>query len=216
MQKNWSFHLWIAPLLVFMMGFSLASDAQVPKVGRRAAAKYFEKDREVLREPAPERYVREGNEVLMLSIGTFIGSKSYQWKGSDSRDNLGRSSYGVTYLYEEWKGLDMNIRADFNEYKLDDNRAVKLSLMPLITFPRAESHFPLYFGIGAGLGVFFQQVPDESNLSFDYQLIAGARFMDLFNNLGFFFELGLKNHLHLLSDGQFNGTALTAGLIFSF
>lgn len=201
---------------VFLLAGIESARAQSPKVGRKAAAKYFETEAPASdRAPARERG-GGGEQLLMLSLGTYMGSKAYQWKGSGSRDNVGRNSYGITYLFEQWAGMDMNLRADFNEYKIEDDRAVKLSLMPLITFPRAESRFPLYFGIGGGLGVFFQQVSEESNLSFDYQLVAGARFMDLFESAGFFFELGMKNHLHLLSDGQFNGTALTAGAVFSF
>ena len=112
--------------------------------------------------------------------------------------------------------MDLNLRFDFNEYQLDSDRATKLSLLPLLTFPPASSHFPLYFGLGAGLGIFFQQIPDESNISFDYQLVAGARFADLIENFGVFVEFGLKNHLQVLSDGQFNGTALTTGAVFTF
>jgi hypothetical protein len=50
----------------------------------------------------------------------------------------------------------------------------------------------------------------------DYQLIAGARFFDVFENAGFFIESGLKNHLQLWDQGQFNGTFLSAGAVFTF
>lgn len=218
-------------LVVLMTGMALAPAAgaqkSAPVVGKKAADKYFG------RSPAAAVDVTEadsssddresrrfsgggGEEMMMLSLGTFLNSTSYNWKGSDKREDIGRLSYGVTYLFDRWSKLDTNLRMDFNEFKLDDQRALKLSLMPLWTFPAAESRFPIYFGFGMGLGVFFQQVPEESNLSFDYQLVAGARFMDLFENFGFFVEAALKNHLHLLSDGQFNGTALTAGAVFTF
>lgn len=201
------------------MAFVLVSEALFaapPVVGRKAASRYFEKDQESIERGPAQSGGGGGNSLIMLSLGTYIGSKTYQWKGGDSRDNVGRATYGVTYLFDEWHGLDMNFRADFSEYRLDSDYAKKLSFLPLITFPRAETRFPLYFGIGAGLGVYFQQVSEESNISLDYQLVAGGRFMDLFENFGFFFELGMKNHLHLLSDGQFNGTAMTAGGVFSF
>lgn len=83
-------------------------------------------------------------------------------------------------------------------------------------FPDASSKFPLYFGVGAGLGVFVKQLSGESAMSLDYQVLAGARFFDLFNNAGFFLEAGLKNHMHMLSDGQFNGTFVAAGSVFTF
>jgi hypothetical protein len=119
-------------------------------------------------------------------------------------------------LVDQWSGFDVNIKADFTEYEVDEVRPTKMSAMPLLTFPRSDSGFPLYFGFGAGLGVFFTQVEAESNLSFDYQLIAGVRFINLSGRFGLFFEYGLKNHLHLLSDGQVNGTFLSGGAVFSF
>lgn len=202
-----------APLPAFAAG---------PIVGKKAASKYFgrstaneieEQNTDIKGEGHRER---NNSEMLMLSLGSYLNSTSYAWKGEDKRDNVGQLNYGVTYLFDSWGKLDTNLRMDFSEYKIDGDRARKLSVLPVWTFPSVESRFPLYFGFGLGLGVFFSQLPDESNLSFDYQLIAGARFMDLFQNIGFFAELAQKNHLHLLSDGQFNGTALTAGAVFSF
>jgi hypothetical protein len=86
----------------------------------------------------------------------------------------------------------------------------------MIFFPDANSRFPLYFGGGAGLGVFFKQLENESALSFDYQLVAGARFFDLIDNFGLMIETGMKNHILLFSDGQFNGVFLTVGGVFNF
>ena len=213
MQKNSFIYFFTTLILVvFSAGFrAQAEDA--PKVGRKAAARYFDKG-----EPAAPRHPGSDSEdqLLMIGVGTYIGSKSYGWKGADTRDNIGRANYGLTYLFDRWHGMDLNFRADFAEFKLDDDQYQKLSLLPLLTFPGSSSRFPLYFGGGAGLGVFFKQAPGYSNLSLDYQLVAGARFMDLFNNFGFFFEFAMKNHLHILSGGQFNGNAITAGGVFSF
>jgi len=212
-------------ILVGMLAVSTPVWAQnsQPVVGKKAADKYFGRTpsagavdvTDMDSEPRSAPRV-SGSEVMMFSLGTFVNSATYNWKGSGKRDDVGRVSYGVTYLFDTWSKLDTNLRLDFNEYKLDDDRALKLSIMPLWTFPHVDTRFPVYFGLGVGLGVFFVQVPEESNISFDYQLVAGARFLDLFENFGFFVELALKNHLHLLSDGQFNGTALTAGAVFTF
>lgn len=207
----------VISLILSLILSPILAEAQTPKVGRKAAAKYFEKDVEPSRDVANEEAGFAGGEsLLMLHIGGYSSSTCYRCKGSDTRGGVGKASYGVTYLYDKTHGLDTNIRFDFNEYKLDDERATKLSVLPLWTFPRAETKFPLYFGFGAGLGVFFTQVESESNLSFDYQLVAGARFMDVIENFGAFVEFGMKNSLYILSDGQFNGTALTAGAVFTF
>jgi hypothetical protein len=67
-----------------------------------------------------------------------------------------------------------------------------------------------------GPGIFFKQASQESSLSLDYELVAGARLFDMVENTGFFLEFGLKNHLLLLSDGQFNGVYLAGGALFTF
>ncbi len=204
--------------LIAMAFISQTAAAQgAPKVGRKAAAKYFaqaEPSREVASDSGSGGGATDG--LLMLHIGGYSSSTSYSWKDSNKRTGVGKATYGVTYLMDEWGGLDVNIRFDFNEYKIDDERATKLSVMPLWTFPRAQTKFPLYFGFGAGAGVFFTQLQDESNLSLDYQLVLGARMIDLYENLGAFIEFGMKNHIHVLSDGQFNGMPLSVGAVFTF
>lgn len=132
-------------------------------------------------------------------------------------DDIGRTSFGVTYRVGEWKNsMDLGLRIDYNEFELAGEKPTKLSFMPILTFPDATSKFPLYFGAGMGLGVFFKQVPNKSAISLDYQLVTGARFFNVFENTGFFIEAGLKNHIFLLSTGQLNGTFLSAGLVFTF
>lgn len=197
-------------IILSWSNFSHAAEEQ-PRVGRKAAAKYFQAQPST-REPA----AANSENMLMLHVGGFSQSTSYVWKGSDKRNGVGQATYGVTYLFDRWGGMDVNLRFDFTEYKLDSDRATKLSFLPLLTFPSISTGFPLYFGLGAGPGVFFTQVSEESNLSLDYQLVTGVRFTDLVEHIGVFVEFGLKNHLLLLSDGQFNGTALTAGAIFTF
>lgn len=218
----------ISLLMMLTMVSPLAHSADRPLVGRKAAARYLAngpKDSQEVKEvsdtPAASESTNSsparGEDLLMLGLGSFLNSRSYEWDGVNTIVDPGHLSYGVTYMFGEWSKFDLSFRMDFNDYRLvGDDRASKLSLLPLLTFPQANRNFPLYFGIGAGLGVFFEQVNRESNISFDYQLVMGLRFQDLIENIGFFTELALKNHLHLTTVGQFNGTALTAGVVFSF
>jgi len=198
--------------MAFVFGLSLASFARAEEVqvGRKAAQKYFSSDSE---RPTSRG---SGDNLLMLHLGQYTDSQSYNWGPSNLIYGAGQANYGVTYLMDQWRGLDVNLRADFSEYSLQGTRAVKLAIMPLVTFPRAETKFPLYFGIGGGGGVFLQQYPNSSNISFDYELVLGLRFMELVGSLGLFAEYGMKNHLLLLSQGQFNGTVISGGLIFNF
>ena len=91
-----------------------------------------------------------------------------------------------------------------------------MALVPMIMFPDSGSRFPLYFGFGAGPGVFFSQLAGKSYFALNYELIAGARLFNVLQDVGFFIETGLKNNILLLSDGQFNGLWLNVGAIFTF
>ena len=196
-----------------------------PETGKKAATEYFieRKKAKSKSEPAPRqsRYVNRsvssaGERYLMLNIGMFFDDQSYRW-GDNNQDNVADFTAGVTYRVGEWvSSMDMNFRADITSYSLDEGDTLKLSMMPVITFPDARSEFPMYFGGGAGLGVFFRQIEDESHLSFDYTVLAGVRLMNLVDNMGFTAEVGMKNHIFLLSDGQFNGAYFSIGTVFDF
>ncbi len=194
---------------------SLWAQNSQPRVGRDEAAKYFEPASDSVRRAASS--FGPSDHYLALHIGRYMSSQSYDWGPNGQADNVGGNSFGVTYRVGEWhNSMDLNLRIDYQEYKLGDENTSKLSFMPLLTFPDAGSRFPLYFGIGGGLGVFFKQIDGKSPVSFDYQLVAGARFFDIFENTGFFLEAGLKNQLLIVSSGQLNGTFLAAGLVFTF
>lgn len=203
----------LVAMVVCFGGLLSAAWAQQPEVGREAAARYF--GGPAPRSPSSE--IGPEDHYLALHLGRFMEAQTWDW-GADGRvDDTGSYSVGVTYRMYEWRNsMDLNIRIDFNEYKVADEKPLKMTLMPLLTFPDASARFPLYFGLGAGLGVFFKQLKDESPLAFDYQLVMGARFFDVFENTGFFLEAGLKNHLLLTSTGQTNGTYLTGGAVFTF
>jgi len=198
-----------------------------PRVGRGAAAKYFDKrdpdsQEEQSAEPAPMKSSSGSNSehYLALHFGKMMSSTAYEWGTESKQTDVGDFTAGLTYRIGEWhNSMDLNLRLDFIQYKVvgeGEQKPLKMSILPLITFPDAASKFPLYFGFGIGPGVFFRQTDGEASLSLDYQLIAGARFFDVFENAGFFIESGLKNHLQLWNSGQFNGTFLSAGAVFTF
>lgn len=204
-------------LLVMSLGSVSFAQESAPRVGRSAAAKYFQPTD---REPAQNGssgFSGPEDHYLAIHFGTYMGSQSYEWGKNGAEDKIGKNMFGVTYRVGEWyRSMDLALRIDYTEYDVAGERPTKLTIMPLITFPDAGSRFPLYFGAGIGPGVFFKQVDGKSALSLDYQLVAGARFFNVFENTGFFIETGLKNHLHLLSTGQMNGTFLAFGLVFTF
>lgn len=200
--------------------------AEAPVVGKKAADKYFPAPQiedvksspsyEPVAEQGPVRGRTSDQEVMMIGLGSYLNSETYNWNGAEKRESVGRVNYGFTYMLEEEARYDLHLRVDFAEYRVGEERAYKMSMLPLITFPRFSSNFPIYFGLGLGLGVFFDQVPEESSLSFDYQLVGGARFMNVVENFGVYIELAMKNHLLLTTNGQFNGISLAAGGVFTF
>ncbi len=193
----------------FALGFAFEANAQ--EVGREAAGTYFAKGNRAA------AAVSDQDHFLAIHAGQFMESTSWEWGQHERAEKTGNYSVGVTYRVEKYTSLiDLNIRIEANEYDVVGEKPFKLSFMPVLTFPEAASKFPLYFGAGAGGGVFFRQVKDESFISFDYQLLLGARFFDIYENAGFFIETGLKNHLLLTSSGQFNGVFLSAGAVFTF
>ena len=159
----------------------------------------------------------QGTHVMALQVGFFLDDKAHRWGPESTEEDVGQWSLGVTYQMGEWvNSMDLYFRADLQGYKVEDESANKLSLLGMVTFPDIRSGFPIYFGAGLGLGIFFDQIEDESSLSLDYQIVLGARVLDIYEGIGFIAEAGVKNHVFLTSKGQFNGYFLSLGAVFKF
>jgi len=197
--------------VIFLQGVSFWAFADHQELGPKAVRKYFVADQENLRSIASV-----SDRALWLHLGQYTDSQAYQWGTTSPLTGVGQGNYGITYLFDQWHSMDLSFRADFSEYSVQGVRATQLALMPLVTFPRIQSSFPLYFGVGIGPGIFLQQANNASNICLDYEVLMGLRFMQLAGPLGFFVEFGLKNSLFVLSQGQFNGTVFDLGLIFNF
>jgi hypothetical protein len=204
--------IFLTLILHLVIFWSSLTQAEQPVVGRAAAAKYFQK-----RSPAQNPFSSADSHYLALHLGKYMNTQSYEWSKVGQEDGVGEKNIGLTYRMGEWQNsMDLNLRVDFADFLLSGESASKISFMEVVTFPDAAAKFPLYFGAGHGLGFFTKQIEKKSPISFDYQLILGARFFEVFESAGFFIEAGLKNHFHLLSSGQLNGTFLASGLVFTF
>lgn len=207
--------------LIFLNQITLAAGA--PLVGKKAAAKYFQakgSDREnegyEARYPSSIESLTEGDHYMALGLSTYTNSKAYNW-GIDRENDIGKAGIDLTYrLTQDYELFDEIVRVSYNTYKPANQNASKMSFMYGLTFPDATAKFPLYFGFTLGPGIFFNQIDGESTVAFDYQMFLGLRLFNLFESTGFFVEGGIKNHLHLTSDGQLNGTYLSAGAVFTF
>lgn len=174
--------------------------------GRQAASKYMNR-----------KVASSADRYLAIHVGGFANSEAYRWGEADSWNDKAKTNLGVSYRVGEWtSSMDLLFRAEMLTYSFDNEKPVKLSFMPVVTFPDSRSEFPLYFGAGIGGGVFLKQVSGGSSLSLDYNLIIGSRFFNVIESTGLLFETGLKGHVHLLSSGQFNSTYISAGAVFAF
>lgn len=198
--------------LCLLVGAHEVFAAEAPRVGRAAAARYFQNRSQASTAPNAS----QGDQAMWLHVGRSVNSSSYQWESPGRTDGVATNSFGFSFLFSEWGGMDLIFRGDINEFDLRGQRASKLSLLPVVVFPKVETRFPLYFGLGAGVGVYFQQLEARSQIALDYQFFMGARFLDMTPGLGFFIEYGLKNHVHILSEGQLNASVLSVGPIFTF
>lgn len=192
--------------------------AAAPKVGRTAAAKYFEKNPQ-----DQSRYVVQddagiGAEERFLAFGAsfYTKSDSFSWGSTNKEQDIGKMGLDMTYRLSQSNYIDYSLRVLYAEYEPNFQKANKMSFMYAVTLPDAGAKFPLYFGAAAGPGVFFTQLDNESSVSLDYQLFLGLRIFNLFDRTGFYVEGGMKNHVQLTSDGQLNGTYLSTGAIFTF
>lgn len=207
--------------IISIMLLSSAALADAPKVGRAAAAKYFQQNpkqnADYGRYVAQDGGLAAGDRFLAIGASLYTHSETYQWGPINKEEDAGKWGVDLTYRLSSYNDLlDYSLRVSYNEYEPVNQRANKLSFLYAVTFPDATSQFPLYFGAAAGPGVFLTQIPDESALSLDYQLFMGLRIFNLFESSGFYLEGGMKNHLQLTSDGQLNGTYIAAGAIFTF
>ncbi len=205
--------------LVLTSGSTLYAIA--PKVGRLAAAKYFqknpdEKEKNIRYLASEEGGLSADERYLAFGASVFTKSDAFSWGDVNKEQDVGKLGFDMTYRLSESNYIDYALRVLYTEYEPLKQKANKMSFMYAILLPDAGSKFPLYFGAAAGPGVFFTQLSNESRVTLDYQLFLGFRIFNLFDSTGFYIEGGMKNHLQLTSDGQLNGTYLAGGAIFTF
>ena len=194
-------------LIIFLMG-PLAG-AQ-PIVGKKAAMKYFQprSKSSVARRPA---LAGPHDKQLALSAGAYFKGKSYEWLGEEVGGWSAQLDYRRRGTADSY--FSKAYQFELHKYQFSQNELSKVSFLWNVIFPRSLS-FPVYMGIGMGPGVFLSQWGAKSWLSFDYKAYLGLRFSDKHSQ--FFIEGGVKNHLLVLSSGQFTGAFVSSGVAYKF
>lgn len=211
-------------LAIIALLTSQVTVAAQPKVGKKAAARYFQGEMASNEPEAANQKVASSVEPLsaedhFLAFGfsSYVSSDAYKWGQAGKEEKVGKWGLDMMYRIGQYSNvIDQGLRVSYTEFEALDKRASKLSFMYGLTLPDAGSQFPLYFGAAAGPGVFMTQLENESSLTLDYQMYLGLRLFNVFEKTGFYVEGGLKNHLQLTTDGQLNGNYISAGAVFTF
>lgn len=230
-------------LVISILVLSQNTWATAPKVGKAAAAKYFQRQgtRQAQNQPTKSQLdegvdseenqpsrghrnvavaggaIRPEDHYFTFGLSSYLSDEAFSWGTNGKETSVGKWGFDINYRLGEYPHLmDELFKVSYTEYKPADTRAAKLSVLYSVSFPESSTEFPLYFGAAGGLGIFTTQLSGSSSISFDYQLFLGVRLFNLYENTGFYVEGGLKNHLLLTSTGQLNGTYISAGGVFSF
>ena len=219
-MRHWALKAGL--LVVLCFSALLASAQEKEAIGKEAADSYLKKRKanpEAAESRTSPRSSQGAPHYLQLHIGSSVNDNSNNWDGPDGREEDVEVDWniGVTYRLGEWvNSSDFMLRLEYTTFDVGSESPRKISLVPMLFFPDASSRFPLYFGIGAGIGAFTSQTEDESDITLDYQAVAGVRLYELVGSAGVFVEVASKNHLHLVSSGQYNGVMVSFGTIFTF
>ena len=145
-------------LILLLATLGSTAYANAPKVGRNAAAKYFQannqssnnqqdNEEQSNRYPSSIDSLKDDEHYLAIGIGSFTQTDSYNWGQSTKEEDVGKYGIDMTYrLAQEGYLFDQALRVSYNEFKPAGERTSKLSFMYGMTLPDAGSKFPLYFG----------------------------------------------------------------------
>ena len=178
---------------------------------------------------AADEYILKRTNKLTNPDGRFIGlmaghsltSSAYNWgdkQCSDKCKGVGRLQTGLIYGTRlNWKSVDLLWRSTVHFFNLkDEYEPMSFSVKPTLVFPEFRSQIPVYFGVGAGIGMFIKQAFETSAISIDLDMFAGFRWSNLLGPIGFFAEFGLQSKIFLLHRGRFNSGYAAAGLGVNF
>lgn len=197
-------------LILLLAGVQQAGAAAT---GKSAAMKYFTAKREpsqVSTKKASAASLGEvSGQLLAFSVGSLLNTKSYDW--GDKEFN----GWNVEVFYQRNTSgyFSSGYHLELQKFATKDDEFSKISFLLSLTFPRRLS-FPVYLGVAAGPGFFLQQAEDESEFAIDYKAWLGLRLNEKHSQ--YFLHSGVKNHIHVLSDGQFIGWFISSGVAYKF
>lgn len=183
--------------------------------GKAAALKYFQhkkKKSSAAAQVSSRAAVREpgAHQMLTLAVGSLLNGKSYHWIEDD---DFGGWTAEASYVDAASGTFANGFHLELQNFVQGDEKLSKISALVSFIFPRRLS-FPVYIAVAAGPGYFVKQRKNESEFSIDYKSYIGFRLDD--DHSQYFLQSGVKNHIHMLSDGQFIGWFVSSGVAYKF
>ena len=150
--------------------------------------------------------------VLYLGSSVYSGAKSFKRKPF--------TSFIAGFRQQIWKISnigDISLKTEIQSFRLKNGRATQININPVFSLPDRENGFPVYVGLGAGVGFYpYFILMGEPSLSLNGQFFAGLRLVNLYENLGLNAELALNMHVPFRDSQLYMETIANLGLIFSF
>ena len=195
----------------------LASIGHSQETGKGAAMKYFVpnesqssvKSGKSVVSRGPAQANMETENLLGLSVGSLLNSKSYGWLDEETSG----WSVEAQYLSQGEDYISRGYHFELQKFSSKERELTKLSFLVSFNFPRRLS-FPVYLGVAAGPSYFVQQLKGSSEFALDYRAYAGLRLSGTYGQ--YFLQSGVKNHVHVLDSGQFIGWFFSSGVAYKF
>ena len=127
-------------LLIFLVWVSYSfADSEKKKESRYTVKNYF-----AGKESTPSRDM-----VLYLGSSVYSGAKSFKRKPF--------SSFIAGFRQQIWKISnigDISLKTEIQSFRLKNGRATQINVNPVFSLPDRENGFPVYVGLGAGVGFY--------------------------------------------------------------
>lgn len=193
----------------FLFGVDSAFAEKSKKSGYRYIIdNYFSKRKSHLGEYA------DYSNTFALLVGTSL------YRESKKREFKAFSSRIISYnqKVKEIGGWgDLNLQVAIGASQMERQGAFFIEITPRITVPEVRTAFPLYLGLGVGLGFYPRYIlQDQAYQSLNSQFFVGLRLFDIYHNLGLLAELNLKVHSPLSELTVYVETLAFLGLILRF
>lgn len=198
-------------LPVSAWGEESSSSKEEKKSGYRYLIKnYFSKDR------VNERGWKKSRNFVLFGGLSFYREKEGDEKALSSFSSF---SFGFNQQIKELSHFgDIGLQAEvFFSREGKGKQDVILEFTPRISIPEVQTAFPVYIGVGWGLGFYpFYILKKKPFFSMSWQFFSGLRFLEIYHNIGLTAELNLRLHFPFNEKKKEIDFSGRAGLAFRF